>query len=273
MLTGLLWNYEAFFLLFGIIAAGAWFEFLKISSKINGVELPASTRAIINALGLILALTGALSFLSKNIHISGFEDLSRILVIVWIAIPLLAFILLSMVRSLSISHRGLIMSGFVYLSIPFALLLHLRLYDIPVQESGVLAGKLIVCGMIFSIWINDTMAYLVGSFMGKTALSKISPKKTWEGTIGGIFLCVVTISLAGYFIPVARAISWKHWMMIAALAAIFGTFGDLLESKLKRSADIKDSGSFMPGHGGFLDRFDSLILATPFVWVYVNMMF
>lgn len=273
MLTGLLWNYEAFLLLFGIIAAGAWFEYLKISSKINGVELPAPVRYILNALGLILALTGALSFLSKNIHLPAFQNLSGLLILLWICLPVIAFVLLSSVKAISLSKKMLVLAGFAYLSIPFALLLHLRLIDLSMQETEISTGKLIVCGMMFSIWINDTMAYLVGSFMGKTPLSKISPKKTWEGTIGGIILCIVTISLAGYFLPVAQAVSWQHWMVIAALAAVFGTFGDLLESKLKRSADIKDSGSFMPGHGGFLDRFDSLILATPFVWVYVNLMF
>lgn len=127
------------------------------------------------------------------------------------------------------------------------------------------------CAIIFSIWINDTMAYLVGSFIGKTPFSKISPKKTWEGTAGGAILCVIVIGLMGYFIPVAKTVAVQHWLAIAAICAVFGTAGDLLESKIKRMADVKDSGSFMPGHGGFLDRFDSLLLATPFVWLYVKM--
>ncbi len=122
--------------------------------------------------------------------------------------------------------------------------------------------------IIFSIWINDTMAYIVGSFIGKTPFSKISPKKTWEGTIGGAILCVITISLLGFFLPQTRHIALQHWIFISAICAVFGTLGDLLESKLKRMANIKDSGSFMPGHGGFLDRFDSLLVATPFVWLY-----
>ena len=125
------------------------------------------------------------------------------------------------------------------------------------------------CGIIFSIWINDTMAYIVGSLIGKTPFSKISPKKTWEGTAGGAILCVIVIGLLGYFIPAAKEIEVKHWIAIAAICAISGTAGDLLESKIKRMADVKDSGAFMPGHGGFLDRFDSLLVATPFVWLYV----
>jgi phosphatidate cytidylyltransferase len=118
------------------------------------------------------------------------------------------------------------------------------------------------------------MAYLVGSFIGKTPLTKISPKKTWEGTIGGIILCVITV---GFLYPLfvtkySNAILFHttgHWFIIAAICAIFGTLGDLLESKLKRMANVKDSGSFMPGHGGFLDRFDSLLVAVPAVWLYV----
>lgn len=132
-------------------------------------------------------------------------------------------------------------------------------------------SSLLPCGVIFSIWINDTMAYLVGSFIGKTPFSKISPKKTWEGTAGGAILCVAVIGLLVYFIPVAKVIPVSHWVAIAAICAVFGTAGDLLESKIKRMADVKDSGSFMPGHGGFLDRFDSLLVATPFVWLYVRL--
>jgi phosphatidate cytidylyltransferase len=126
------------------------------------------------------------------------------------------------------------------------------------------------CSILFSIWINDTMQYLVGSFIGKTPFSKISPKKTWEGTIGGAILCIVVMGLLGYFLPAAQTLAAKHWVAIAAICAVFGTLGDLLESKIKRLAGVKDSGSFMPGHGGFLDRFDSLLVAAPFVWLYVQ---
>jgi phosphatidate cytidylyltransferase len=127
--------------------------------------------------------------------------------------------------------------------------------------------------IIFSIWINDTMAYLVGSLIGKTPFSPISPKKTWEGTIGGAILCVLII---GFGFPKFIAYFFDTHLenscfVIASICAIFGTLGDLLESKLKRLANIKDSGSIMPGHGGFLDRFDSLLIATPFVWLYIKL--
>ena len=113
------------------------------------------------------------------------------------------------------------------------------------------------------------MAYIIGSLIGKTQMSKISPKKTWEGTIGGIILSILVLSLVSYF--ASSQFDWNNILLfgsIAAIASIAGTIGDLLESKLKRMADVKDSGSILPGHGGFLDRFDSLLLATPFVWIY-----
>jgi phosphatidate cytidylyltransferase len=166
--------------------------------------------------------------------------------------------------------------GIVYISLPCLLIIDL---SITVIIHDNISGadfvnpfsSLLPCGIIFSIWINDTSAYLVGSFLGKTPLTKISPKKTVEGTIGGAILCVAVISLLAYYMPVAKVIDVKHWAIIAVLCALFGTMGDLFESKLKRMADVKDSGSFMPGHGGFLDRFDSLLFAVPAVWIYVKL--
>ena len=109
------------------------------------------------------------------------------------------------------------------------------------------------------------MAYIVGSLIGKTPMTVISPKKTWEGTIGGILLCIISITAIGIFY-----LQGEGWQFagISAIAAIAGTFGDLLESKLKRMAGVKDSGHIMPGHGGFLDRFDSLLVAVPFIWIF-----
>jgi len=132
-------------------------------------------------------------------------------------------------------------------------------------------NPLMPCAVIFSIWINDTMAYLVGSWIGKTPFSSISPKKTWEGTIGGALLSTLLIGAAGSWLTVSAALPAHHWFVIALICSVMGTVGDLLESKLKRLANVKDSGKIMPGHGGFLDRFDSLLLATPFVWLYIKL--
>jgi phosphatidate cytidylyltransferase len=157
--------------------------------------------------------------------------------------------------------------AFFYIIIPIILMLDLGTNGI---ETNTNYSPLWPCAILFSIWINDTSAYLVGSFIGKTPFSKISPKKTWEGTIGGGLLCILIIALLGKFIPIAQKIDVIHWIAISSLCAVFGTIGDLIESKLKRMANIKDSGHFMPGHGGFLDRFDSLLIATPFVWGYIH---
>ncbi|RTL58373.1 MAG: phosphatidate cytidylyltransferase [Sphingobacteriales bacterium] len=162
--------------------------------------------------------------------------------------------------------------GLIYITMPvlmmIALAFEIKIYTVN-NTNEVIYNQLIPVVIIFSIWINDTMAYIVGSLIGKTPFSKISPKKTWEGTIGGAVLCIIVIGLSGTYIRYGKIIDSYHWYIIAAIAAIFGTMGDLLESKLKRLAGVKDSGSIMPGHGGFLDRFDSLLLATPFVWLYV----
>ena len=165
-----------------------------------------------------------------------------------------------------------ILLGLIYITMPIFLMIdlgtELRVYTIN-NTNEIIYHKLIPCSIIFSIWINDTMAYIVGSLIGKTSLSKISPKKTWEGTLGGIILATF----------VAGVIAWQFdfniqkIVIIAGIASVAGTFGDLLESKLKRMAGVKDSGNIMPGHGGFLDRFDSLLLAVPAVWLYVYLVF
>ena len=154
-----------------------------------------------------------------------------------------------------------------YIILPLSRMTYMGTHNLNGEE---VFSPLIPCGIIFSIWINDTSAYIVGSLIGRTPLSAVSPKKTWEGTLGGILLCCVIISLLGANIPYAKVLNWTDWAAIAALCGVFGTFGDLVESKLKRTAGIKDSGNFMPGHGGFLDRFDSLLFAVPFVWVYLK---
>jgi len=122
--------------------------------------------------------------------------------------------------------------------------------------------------VIAAIWINDTMAYLVGSLIGKTPLSAVSPKKTVEGTLGGIVLSVAVITFFGVTrmqLPAGPVIA------LITLTTLAGTVGDLLESKLKRMAGVKDSGNILPGHGGFFDRFDSLLLAGPSVWLMLTL--
>lgn len=162
-----------------------------------------------------------------------------------------------------LNYRAKTWWGLLYISLPIILIILLRIDNTKAVDDYFM--KVLPSVIVFSIWINDTMAYIVGSLIGKHPLSKISPKKTWEGTIGGAILCLVVIASAG---NAFGCYSLGDWITIPLCCAIFGSFGDLLESKLKRMASVKDSGSLMPGHGGFLDRFDSLLVAIPFVFLY-----
>ncbi len=151
----------------------------------------------------------------------------------------------------------------LYVSIPLGGMISMYM----LYHSGHLPTN-IPLALILLIWTNDTMAYITGSFIGKTPFSKISPKKTWEGTIGGMVFTVLGVVILSYanWLPGLRL---QDWIILAVLAAVIGTMGDLMESKLKRLANVKDSGNIMPGHGGALDRFDSLLATMPFVFCYV----
>lgn len=263
MLSGLLWNEWSFFILFSFVHAGCWIEYHRLNKKI---VVSYSKLHILFHAGLLLTGWGFCFWMYRSAITNEAFKNTGVMLLVSGSVALSAGIFLSMKAGIKSVITGLI--GLLYLSLSFALLLHLR--------SGVMhtdtlpSAYWIPLILIGVIWINDTMAYIVGSFIGKTPLSPISPKKTWEGTIGGIVLSVIIATISGYysFSPEAA----KHVAWIALIASVAGTLGDLLESKLKRMAGVKDSGRFMPGHGGFLDRFDSLLLAAPFVWVYIWLM-
>jgi len=129
----------------------------------------------------------------------------------------------------------------------------------------------IIIAILILIWTNDTFAYLVGITMGKTKLfERISPKKTIEGFSGGlVFAMIAGVLLAQFYIQE----SIIRWIIIALLVTTFGTLGDLIESKFKRLAGVKDSGNIMPGHGGFLDRLDSIIFVAPFVYLFYQIIY
>jgi phosphatidate cytidylyltransferase len=175
---------------------------------------------------------------------------------------LLPLVELLRAKNLLVKNMAYSLWGLLYISLSLGLLIDMRNRWIEEDYRLSLSVPLLV---IFTLWVNDTMAYIVGSLMGKTPLSPISPKKTWEGTIGGIILAIVVMCTVAYF---TGRLSVLHTGIITAIAAIAGTYGDLFESKLKRMAGVKDSGSLMPGHGGFLDRFDSLLFASTAVWFY-----
>lgn len=267
MLIGLLWNHWSFFVLFSIIHFGCWYEFQKLVSLFDP-EYSKITRehrygVMVAGWALMLLLAGdAYSFGSLTFH-----DMGRILLLIsGIILPILIVFLKKDFNATNIIYS---LIGFLYISLSWALFINIRSAGVISQDFFVFydTGWIIPVILIASIWINDTMAYLVGSFIGKTPFSKISPKKTWEGVAGGAILCVLAVTLAGRFIFGFDDV--VTLVVVSTLAAVVGTLGDLLESKLKRMAKVKDSGELMPGHGGFLDRFDSLILAVPFVWIYV----
>jgi phosphatidate cytidylyltransferase len=272
MLVGLFWNMWSFFILVSIIHIGGWFEYLKLTEKTYSTSIGIVIKYFFAICSFTLLIVLGIQHWSRDVYkdIFGFEVSLKLLF--WITMFICLLIFLFQNKQIPTPAKKMMMLGFVYITIPLSSFLFLKdkFHSTYYENSGNILGTLIPCAIIFSIWINDTMQYIVGSLIGKTPFSKISPKKTWEGTIGGSILCVVVIGTLGYFLPIAQSLAVKHWIAIAAICAIFGTLGDLLESKIKRLAGVKDSGSFMPGHGGFLDRFDSLLVAAPFVWLYVQ---
>jgi phosphatidate cytidylyltransferase len=268
MLAGLMINHWTFFILFSIIHFGCWIEYQKMIGLIDSGYAQIN---VFHKYGIMIAgwcvllyfTNDAFTIFGGRLHAMGW----------WlglIAVFLLPIMELLFARQVMLKNIGYSLLGLIYLSLSWGLMMDLRGVGMIFKGSMLFIdlGYVIPCGLIFSIWINDTMAYIVGSLIGKTPFSKISPKKTWEGTAGGAILCVALIALLGWYTKFYRV---QDWIAIASIAAVAGTIGDLLESKLKRMAGVKDSGSLMPGHGGFLDRFDSLVLATPIVWLYVKL--
>lgn len=188
-----------------------------------------------------------------------------------IFLPYLLYLLYVVCRSTFLPHQAMLPSlgnsliGQLYIAVPLALAIRLTLVVDPSSSMTQFNGLLLLAIFIF-IWVNDTGAYLVGSRWGKRRLApNISPKKSVEGSIGGLLL--VLLSAVVLRLLLFPELSWLSILLIAAVVAIFGTIGDLFESSLKRQAGVKDSGKLIPGHGGILDRIDSLLLAVPAVYL------
>lgn len=265
MLAGLLWNHWSFLLLFSIIHFGCWWEYLKMIELIHRV----SFHRLIKYGFMLMGFAIMLSFCGLAYQINGYGLKESLCLPLSLAGFILLVIGIFKKNIFKLKAFGAAALGWLYISMSWGMILGIRQDWMTFQGLHLMFdfGYKFPIALIVSIWINDTMAYIVGSFIGKTPFSKISPKKTWEGTIGGALLCVVVMSLA---IRYGFKFSWGLSIGIPLIASIIGTFGDLLESKIKRMANVKDSGNMMPGHGGFLDRFDSLLLATPFVWILVQ---
>ncbi|MGN7719685.1 phosphatidate cytidylyltransferase [Chitinophaga sp. 22620] len=288
MLGGILWNELSFFLLFFLINFFALREYVKLvrlmDSDYNEVSPWHRVGLLIAGCAVMMAVTDQ--------HFGGsgvtLGEIGFVMAFIFILLLPLGEILMS--RNFSLKTIGYSILGLIYVTAPLSMMVDLRLlpatfsvepgWHTTVTGTGwYLAGHdgsngaLIPLLLIIFIWINDTMAYIVGSLIGRTPFfPSISPKKTIEGTVGGMILAIAAAGVFGYFWGAERwGLAWPHWIALAVIAAVFGTAGDLLESRLKRLAGVKDSGKIMPGHGGFLDRFDSLLVAAPFAWIYVSL--
>ena len=234
-------------LFFSITILGIW-EFYSLSEK--GSNKPQKIWGTI---------TGATIFATIAIVCMGYVDYH--LLLINIPVLFLIFILELFTKSPNpFRNIAFTILGIVYVAIPISLLNYLVTY------TGEYSHELLF-GFFFILWSNDSGAYLAGSAFGKRKLfPRISPGKSWEGSIGGAIASYIVVFIISKW---DTGFSIIDWTIIAAILIVIGTLGDLVESLYKRSKNVKDSGTLLPGHGGILDRFDSLLLASPFVFTYL----
>ena len=179
-----------------------------------------------------------------------------------LAMPIMAICELYRKSSTPIANIATSILGAIYAAFPMSLML-----IIPLLLGNGVWNPWIVIFYVFIIWANDVFAYLFGITLGKHRLfERISPKKSWEGFWGGLVLSACVAYVASLYLDILN--TWQ-WIGLALTCSIFGTWGDLCESLIKRSLDVKDSGKSLPGHGGWLDRFDSVLLAVPASILYL----
>lgn len=241
LLLATLLSRESFLLLFGLFMLQTVREFANL------VHLP-QTLALI-ASGLIFVNFAVFATpLWVDLAVAVFSIVILILLMLWLFSK----------NQAPFKHSGWItLTG--YIAFPFVCLTKL-----PILDSQFIPS--IIIAIFILIWTNDTFAYLIGKTFGKNKLfERISPKKTIEGFLGGLFFAIIAgVIISMYYVPIFSVMTW---MVIAVVTSVFGTIGDLVESKFKRMANVKDSGRIMPGHGGILDRLDSIIFVAPFVFI------
>ena len=242
-------------ILLSVFAVAGIIEF----NRLTGVNRPYIFRIVLDCAAAVWLLYATAQYGMAISHGIG------------IFLPYLLYLLYVVCRSTFLPHQAMLPSlgnsviGQLYIAVPLALTIRLTLVVDPFSSLTQYNGLLLLAIFIF-IWVNDTGAYLVGSRWGKRRLApSISPKKSVEGSIGGLLL--VLLSAVVLRLLLFPELSWLRILLIAAVVAIFGTIGDLFESSLKRQAGVKDSGKLIPGHGGILDRIDSLLLAVPAVYL------
>ncbi|PLK43069.1 phosphatidate cytidylyltransferase [Emticicia sp. TH156] len=250
ILTGVLYNEWTFWVLFLVISVLTQIEFyklLKLDSNLPLTFYGTLCGVILNALTFLIEK----DFLPFKYY--------------YLIVPLLTvtfFIKLYKKKDTKpFANLGYTFLGILYVAVPFALINEMVLTDSGYEPT-------LLLGCLFILWGSDTGAYFAGRFLGKRKLfERVSPKKTWEGFFGGAILALlIAFILTKYF----DCVSPWQWYAVAVIISVTGTLGDLVESLFKRSIAIKDSGSLIPGHGGFLDRFDGLLLSMPFILTFLK---
>ncbi len=253
VMIGLSYTMFGYFALFGLLTIFSTLEFLKVTKSLRDEREAAFFRRFYTT------LINFTTFVITALIVFYGLDAKFLLFLPAMLFCLFIIELYTKAESPFV-NIAVNLSAFIYIGIPFALL-----NFIVVQGGEYYNG--ILYGILIMIWIYDAGAYLVGSKFGKTPLFKrISPNKTIEGSLGGLLiLTAVGFSLSYIF----EALTAFDWAVISWIIAYFSATGDLIESMLKRSLDIKDSGDLLPGHGGLLDRFDAFIFVIPFIALYI----
>ncbi|WP_163398735.1 phosphatidate cytidylyltransferase [Flavobacterium fluviatile] len=276
LLTSILFSTESFIILFGVFLIITIYEFCNLVS-LNKVFSILFGTLLYSVIILVSHYNKQTTLFLTNLYNSKLNlstniqqlDLILLAVTIVISIKCILFLFYDNVQKVSISSKYLYLLG--YITLPFV-------FIIKISFGANDYNPKIIIGLFVLIWTNDTFAYLVGKSIGKHKLfERISPKKTIEGFIGG----VVFAAFAGFLIsklyiqpnPDFSSKSILIWTIIALIASIFGTIGDLIESKFKRIAGVKDSGAIMPGHGGILDRLDSVIFVAPVIFLFYQILY
>jgi phosphatidate cytidylyltransferase len=207
-------------------------------------------------------VSGALVFIVSYLVASGTLPLEMLGLMMLFQVLLLLVALYSK-RADIIRNIGVTFLGLIYISLPLASMNYLAFPGV----NNHLYTHRIVLGILVLVWISDTGAYVSGMTLGRHRLfPRISPKKSWEGVIGG---AVFTLLAAWWLHRIMGILTRSDWLVMAAIVTVFGVYGDLTESLFKRSVDMKDSGSLIPGHGGILDRMDSVLFVMPVAFIYL----
>jgi phosphatidate cytidylyltransferase len=259
MLAGLLCGRLPFAILLLAITAGCMWELYGLTEK--GGAAPHKTLGTLIGLLVVGANLGLVEAVVNNIGFAKYVGISAVLVILLtVFVPILD---LWRRKGSALSNVGATFLGVAYVALPISLIALFPLFGNKLLFPW---NPLVVVAFIVVVWANDVFAYLAGISIGRHKMwEKVSPKKTWEGFFGGLVGAVVVAALVGKYLLEADV--WL-WAGLGLLIGVTAVLGDLVESHFKRSADVKDSGRLLPGHGGLLDRFDAVLVSAPFVFIF-----